>query len=230
MKKIFSIFCIFCVSCVFNVSKACAQMTDRRNDLAIGVNGGVLMNSLNFQPTIKQNQKLSGMVGLSGRYVCEKYFKTICAVQAELNFALLGWKENIETSDETYSRTMPYIQLPLLMQMGWGKEQHGCKFIFEAGPQFGLSLGSTEHKSDPFTGQGRPNGVNMQYGKEADNIFDYGITGGIGLEIAQEKTHLIISARYYYGLADIYDNSKKGDFSRSANQTIMLKVAYLCDL
>ena len=29
------------------------------------------------------------------RYVCEKYFKTICSVYAEVNYAKVGWTEVI---------------------------------------------------------------------------------------------------------------------------------------
>ena len=39
-----------------------------------------------------------------------------------------------------------------------------------------------------------------------------------------------LGGRYYYGLGDVYDNSKKGYFGRSANQAIMVKLTYLYDL
>ena len=76
----------------------------------------------------------------------------------------------------------------------------------------------------------RPNGVTYQYGKEIDNKLEYGIAGGLGLELSTKIGHFILEGRYYYGLSDIYDNSKKGFFGRSANQSIVIRGAYLLDL
>ena len=76
------------------------------------------------------------MFGFSSRYVCEKYFTTICAVALEVQYNNLGWKEVIEDgSENTYKRDWHFIEMPILMQMGWGRERRGFKFIFEAGPQ-----------------------------------------------------------------------------------------------
>ena len=215
---------------VLGVLKANGQVGDRRTDFAIGGNAGMVLNSMSFQPSIKQNQLLGTTFGLAGRYISEKYFTCICGLQAELNYTTLGWKENIEDSQDTYYRTIPYIQLPILMQLGWGREEKGCKFLFEAGPQLGYALGYTEHKSDPFNMDHRPNNVTEQYGMDLDTKFDYGITAGLGLEYSHSGCHFILSARYYYGLGDIFDNSKKGYFGRSAHQTICAKIIFLYDL
>ena len=215
---------------MLGVLKANGQVGDRRTDFAIGGNAGMVLSSMSFQPSIKQNQLLGTTFGLAGRYISEKYFTCICGLQAELNYTTLGWKENIEDSQDTYYRTIPYIQLPILMQLGWGREEKGCKFLFEAGPQLGYALGYTEHKSDPFNMDHRPNNVTEQYGMDLNTKFDYGITAGLGLEYSHSGCHFILSARYYYGLGDIFDNSKKGYFGRSAHQTICAKIIFLYDL
>lgn len=77
--------------------QASAQVGKYRNDLSIGVNGGYVLSSVGFTP--KVNQGLHGGMtgGFSFRYVCEKYFNTVCAVQAEVNYAQIGWKESILT-------------------------------------------------------------------------------------------------------------------------------------
>lgn len=215
---------------LFQAVFAYSQVGERRSDFSIGINGGAIMSSISFQPSIKQNQVLNTTFGMSARYISEKYFTCICGLLAELNYTTLGWEENIEESTDTYYRTMPYIQLPLLMQLGWGKEQKGCKFVFEAGPQFGYNLGYTEHKSEPFNMDHRPNNIIQQYGMDIDNKFDYGITAGLGLEHSSKIGHFILSARYYYGLSDVFDNSKKATFSRSSNQTIIVKLSFLRDI
>lgn len=211
---------------------ASAQVGEHRCDFAVGVNGGVTMNTMNFQPTIKQSQAVSPSFGLTARYICEKYFTTICGVQLEVNYANLGWKEQIEDgSGNTYKRNHSYVQVPMLMQMGWGYEQRGCKFLFEAGPQIGYNFSTSEdYGGGTWDTSHRPNNVVQQYGMDVDNKFDYGITGGVGIELSTGIGHFMLEARYYYGLADVFSNSKKAVFARSANQTISARVTYLFDI
>ena len=57
-----------------------AQVGEYRTDLAVGVNGGYMMSQISFSPEVQQNM-LGGLTGgLSIRYTCEKYFKSICSM------------------------------------------------------------------------------------------------------------------------------------------------------
>lgn len=231
MKRIIILAFIF-----FMVNAHCslvnAQVGDKRSDFAIGGNVGMLMTKMDITPTIKQDYKFSPTFGFSARYICEKYFTAICGVSIEVNFANLGWKEVIEDgSGNTYSRSLTYVQVPIMMQMGWGRELQGCKFILEAGPIFGYNLGSSEtYGGGVWDVSRRPNNVVKQYGMAVDNKVDYGITAGIGMELSTPLGHFLLNARYNYGLGDVFDNSKKGFFSRSAHQTITAKLTYLFDI
>lgn len=207
-----------------------AQVGLPRNDLAIGVNGGYVINRVSFTPTIKQQWKGGETMGLSIRYTCEKYFSAICAIQAELNYANLGWRELIEYNEDTYSRDIRYFQLPIFARMGWGRERRGAQFFFQVGPQLNYFLSDVEHYSDPWEGRPRPNNVTQQYGKDVENKFEYGLVGGIGLEVSTGIGHFLLDARYYYGLSDIFHNGKKDPFGRSANGAIALKLSYLFDI
>jgi len=210
-----------------------AQVGEERNDFSLGITGGVTMNTMDLQPKIKQSSKVSPMFGLVGRYICEKYFSTICGVELELQYQNLGWKELIEDGSENqYTRNLHYLQMPILMQMGWGRERKGAKFIFEAGPQFGYYISGTEDfgGKSPWDTSNRPNNIDGQYGKKLDNRLDYGITGGLGLELSTGVGHFLLQGRYYYGLSDCFDNSKGEYFARSANQTIAVKLTYLFDI
>jgi 4-hydroxy-3-methylbut-2-en-1-yl diphosphate synthase IspG/GcpE len=55
---------------------------------------------------------------------------------------------------------------------------------------------------------------------------DYGIAGGLGIELKTKIGNFFVEGRYYYGLSDIYKNSKTDDFGRSANQDIIIKLGY----
>lgn len=63
-----------------------------------------------------------------------------------------------------------------------------------------------------------------------ENKFDYGITGGAGLELRTKAGNFLIEGRYYYALSDFYKSTKKDYFSRSAHGTIVAKITYLFDL
>lgn len=109
---------------------------------------------------------------------------------------------------------------------------NGARFIINLGPQVGFLLGEKEFYSDPSTWDttNRPQGTDEQYGKFADRKFDYGIVGGGGVEIRTGIGHFLLEARYYFGLSDFYNNSKKDYFSRSAHSYIGGRLTYLFDL
>lgn len=213
--------------------QAGAQIGEPRRDLAIGINGGYTLNKMSFDPSIQQNTKGAPTFGITARYTCEKYFKSLCAIQLEVNYANLGWEEKIETSDDTYKRDIHYVQVPLLARMGWGYEQRGAMFYVVAGPQLGFCLGEKGHKGGLFNDSTlnlRPGRVNQQYNMPIKHKFEYGITAGAGLEVNTRIGHFQLEARYYYALSDIFGNGKQDTFGRSANGTIVVKAAYLIDL
>ena len=113
------------------------------------------MSKVGFMPEVPQGL-LGGLTGgLTFRYTCEKYFKSICAIVAEVNLAQTGWKEDIVDVDRLpvyytddpdklnplfYERKMTYVQIPLMARMGWGRERKGFQFFFQVGPQIGMFL------------------------------------------------------------------------------------------
>ena len=64
-----------------------------------------------------------------------------------------------------------------------------------------------------------------------ENKVDYGISAGLGLEFSHPKVgHFLLEGRYYYGLGNLYGNSKRDYFAISNQQTIMVKLSYLFDV
>lgn len=214
-----------------------AQVGEARHDLAVGFNGGVAMNSVSFDPTIKQTMHIGPTFGATIRYTCEKYFTMVCAIQLEVNYARLGWKENItdyndQPLPDRYQRHHHYIQMPLLARLGWGREERGMMGYLVAGPQIGYCFSETTEQSEEWTltsfgTPNRPNNMYEQYSMPIERKFDYGITAGIGAELNTKIGHFMLEGRYYYGLSDLFGNSKKDTFARSANGTIVAKVTYL---
>ena len=206
-----------------------AQVGEYRRDLAIGVNGGYCLNKVSFDPTIQQAFHGGMTGGVTLRYTCEKYFAIYCALQAEVNYAQLGWKETLDGTKENYNRTVNYFQVPLLARLGFGREVHGVMGYLVLGPQLGFY--TSDHSKQTSNWSTVSPGYNTaQYG-DIEKSFEYGLTGGLGIEVnTRHAGHFMVEGRYYFGLSDMFGNGKKDAFGRSANGTIVAKVSYLFDV
>ena len=223
-----------------------AQIGQHRNDFSIGVNGGYTLSNVGFTPKVTQSLLGVTTAGLSWRYVCEKYFSTICSIYGEVNYTQMGWKERILTTDnqpvinavsglpEQYSRTLNYLQVPVFAHLAWGKEHSGMQFFFQLGPQFGYLLSEKTTTNFNFKDRNtadRSNVVCAQDTMAVENKFDYGIAAGAGVELSVRRVgHFLLEGRYYYGLGNIYGDSKRDYFSKSNNSSIVVKLTYLFDV
>jgi hypothetical protein len=193
---------------VMAVLPAAAQVGDFRKDFAVGFNGGVAMSKVSFVPTVPQAMLNGPTFGITARYTCEKYFSSICAVVAELNYAQMGWKENILDMDDqpvplhtdpaqtlSYARKIGYVQVPLLARMGWGRERSGFQFFIQAGPQVGFCLNeTTESNFDVRDPAFDPKVVSGQYGA------DYQYAGKrVSHVVAQDS--MAVENKIDYGIA-----------------------------
>ena len=231
MKKqsIIALLSFLCLSAGIPVH---AQLQDPRHNLAIGINGGVNLSSVSFEPSIKEKTFLTPSFGVTIRYISERYLKMFCGIQAETNYSQRGWKENIDDgTGDTYQRSMNYVEVPLMAHLAFGKDKgYGARFVLNLGPQIGYLLGESEKKSEAWHPNERPSGVIWQYGKMAESKFDYGIVGGVGIEARTGIGNFLLEARYYFGLSDFYHSTKKDPFSRSAHSYIAGRLTYLFDL
>ena len=226
-----------------------AQVGEYRTDLALGLSAGYVSSNVGFVPEVPQN-RLGGMTfGLTARYTCEKYFKSICSVVVEANVVQTGWKENIQdvdngpvylasdpgkTSPLYYERHMTYLQVPFLARMGWGRERRGLQGFIVLGPQLGYLLGESTKTNFSYTEPTlteRSSKVVTQDSLPIQRKFDYGIVAGAGMELSVKNVgHFIIEGRYYYGLGDFFNNTKSDYFGRSNFGQIMVKATYLFDI
>lgn len=242
MKKIHIALCFALMVCLPSM----AQIGEHRNDFTLGVNGGYLMSNVSFNPKVQQGYHGGMTGGLALRYVCEKYFKTIASVYAEINYSQLGWKEDILDRQnrpvinkvtglaENYSRTINYIQVPILAHLAWGREYKGLSFFVNLGPQFGFYLSEKTdcnfNLADRNT-EDRVSSIVAQDTMAVENKFDYGIAVGAGVEYTMPKVgHILLEARYYYGLGNIYGDSKRDFFGSSNFGNIVFKATYLFDI
>lgn len=223
-----------------------AQVGSHRNEFAVGVNGGYVLSNVGFVPKVTQAFHGGMTGGVSFRYISEKYFQTLCSIHAEINYVQAGWKEDIVNLQnepvlnkntglaEEYSRTISYIQVPIFAHLAWGKEQRGFQFFFQAGPQFGYMLNESTQMNfelNQANVRDRANTETTQYKMPVEHKFDYGIVAGIGVEYSLPKVgHLLLDARYYYGLGNLYGDTKRDYFARSNLSNIQLRLSYLFDI
>ncbi len=228
---------------------AAAQVGEYRTDFAIGGSAGVMMSNVGFVPDVPQGMLMGYTAGLSVRYTCEKYFSSICSIVGEVNIAQTGWKEDIrDVNDErvyyaddaakvsplSYERTLTYLQIPFMARLGWGRERKGLQAFIQAGPQIGVYLGESVRSNIDLTrsvANSRASQVVAQDTLSVQNKFDYGIAAGGGIEFSVPKVgHFILEGRYYYGLGNIFKNSKSDYFGKSNYGQIIIKATYLFDI
>ena len=205
------------------------------------------MSSVGFMPKVPQKMQGGLTFGLTARYTSEKYFSSICSIVGEVNISRTGWREDILDKEDrpitlaadtslaiAYQRKLTYVQVPILARMGWGREDKGLQLFIQAGPQFGVLIGeATDTNFDlqtPLHRQ-RVSSVVAQDTMAVERKVDYGIMAGAGLELSHPKIgHFLLEGRYYYGLGDLFGNSKKDYFGRSNLGIITVKLTYLFDV
>ena len=197
-------------------------------NFALGAKGGATLGLMSFSPAPKQAFTPGVTFGVVARYMEENHFGLI----AEVNMTQRGWRENFEGAPFKYSRTLTYIQIPLMTHIFFGNRH--VKGFFNLGPEVGYMLGShisadfdyLNHASVPnFPGHNR---VTEQMSMEISNKFDYGIAAGVGIEFVAAGRHSIfIEGRYYYGLGNIFPAAKRDYFSASRTMAIEATVGYM---
>ncbi len=200
-------------------ASASAQKKDFENQLYVGASCGALISSVDFVPNVFQEINFGMTAGVSAKYISQKHLGMIL----EVNFAQRGWQEEFQAGTNlAYSRTLNYLEIPIMTHIYFGEK---ARFIINLGPQVSFLLGDKENANTNFINQ-NPQGT--QY-KEIEHRFDYGLIGGLGMEVNTPIGSFDLEGRYYFGLCDIFDNKRETDiqkFSRSAHRVIEAKLTY----
>ena len=224
MKRFLPIFLFFLISV-----QLLAQKKEFEKELYVGVGGGALMSSVDFMPNVLQKQHLGIHGGISAKYITEKHLGLLL----ELNYAQRGWTEDFPAeSGFSYTKTLNYLEIPFMTHVYFGKK---VRFVINAGPQLGFLLGSSQNMNDALAAdiaakkQQNPDApIGMQYSLEPRK-FDYGLIGGIGMELKTGVGNIELEGRYYFGLGDVFESRKSTEdfyFNRSAHRIIEAKLTY----
>lgn len=220
MKKL--IILLAALSAVFALSAE----THYKSQIFIGARGGVSMGTISFSPSVRQTWNMGSTGAVSVRYTEEKLF----GILAELGWVTRGWKEDFEEAPFSYSRSLTYINLPILTQIRFGSRRF--KSFINLGPQFAYMIGSSISSDFDYMNPGSVSGFPLnrqteQMKLDVKNKFDYGICASLGFEFFVQPRHsVMLEGRYYFGLGNIYPARKADYFSASRCMSIEITLGY----
>ncbi len=174
-------------------------------ELYIGTSHGATASMVYFSPEIKQDILLGYNGGLSIRYITEKGK----ALQAEINLSQRGWTEK----GGLYSRQLSYIEVPLLMNLFWGKK---VRFFGNLGPKAAFLI------HDRTLADLIPEEERKDQHREIDHKFDYGVALGLGLEFAARRQCFQLEVRANYSLSTLLESKQQYNFSNHMNVALNL--------
>ena len=195
-------------------------------EVHFGVIGGANLSQYSFLPTVTQKMAQGYTGGVAVRYIEE----TLFGLQTELLLTKRGFKDYYEEyPDLQFSRSLLYIEVPVMAHVYFKMGKHN-EIAFDAGPKIGWYLSDKIDSNLPanFGEEGSEYTVKVtaHHWMEVSRKFDYGIQAGLGYEFKfGPKASLQLQGRYYYGLANIWPDTKADEFEQSSNQSIQIVAA-----
>lgn len=188
--------------------------------------GGTNLSSYTFNPSSPQQNKALGYIGgLGVRYIEEKYF----GLQCELLLAKRGVKDRYDTHPEfSFERQWTYVELPMMAHVYFNLGKRS-EISLDLGAKIGYNVGDKTKSNLDDSFQNFADSTIHGYRHHDLAIaqkFDYGIQAGLGYEFKlNPQMSLQVQGRYYFGLEDIFPNTKADVFETSSNQSIQIVVA-----
>ncbi len=222
MKPLFKHTLLRCLTCcLMLMSLSLMAQTRIPRELHLGVTGGPLLSEYSFHPSVTQQYTRGYTAGVSLRYIEE----TLFGLQAEFHLTQRGYSDMFEDEEDLkFTRRLTYLEMPILAHV-YFKVGKRHEVTFDAGPKLGYYLWDSTESTLPETfgrpGDAHANYIYKHHELPVEKKFDYGIMAGLGYEYKfSPKMSAQISGRYYYGLGNIWPDSKADDFEQSSNQTI----------
>ena len=139
------------------------------------------------------------------------------ALQVEALFVPKGG-EYTDDSQTTYTLMLDYLELPALGRVAVARSASHSVYLF-AGPAAGFRLNAKFRNAS-----GRPirSGVSQDISSDV-KLFELSATAGGGVDIGR---HLVVDARYSWGLSDLNKDSTAGHGVRNRALTVMAGFRY----
>lgn len=184
-----------------------AQVRLEHPEMYVGVHAGATGSMVNFSPSVSLQPFMAfgATAGVGWRYIAERHF----GLQIELNYAQRGWQEK-----EGFQRQADYIELPMMTHLYVGKKVRGH---LNLGPQIACLIAQRSWG----------NQTDAPQHALADNHFDYGLCGGLGMQVLTKVGVYEIDARFNYSLNHYFSSRKSDYFSASNHMNIALTLSWM---
>jgi len=189
-----------------------------RPEIHIGMSHGATASQLMFQPSVRQDFLLGYNGGFMLRYTTEAGR----ALQVEINYSQRGWTER----HNLYARRLNYIEMPLLMHFAFLQRERVSLF-YNIGPKISFLLNEQVlHDNVEIPMDER----NERHRNNISNHFDYGLTGGIGVQFTANRQIFLLEARANYSLSTTFPNDRRHFYNFSNNINAALNLAWLMQI
>ena len=176
--------------------------------VSVGVHSGMTASRFTFVPSVRQRLHTGPIAGIAVRYDVERG----ASLQAELNYRRGGWQERYDALATSYSRTLDYLEIPLLTHLYF--RSGDIRIFINAGPFFGYQLGESA------TSSGEANMSTLdstRHGMAVRDRFFWGLGGGPGISIPIGKRQRVeLESRFVYGLGNLWSSKRGSTYVQSS--------------
>lgn len=210
-----------CICCLLLLVMACGLKAQTRipREVHLGVVGGANLSEYTFHPRVSQRFTGSYTMGVAARYIEETTF----GLQAELLLTERGIADLYEPNPEDwkFERKLLYVELPVLAHI-YFKMGGRNEVSVDLGPKLAYYLSDRTNSNLPDD-YGDYGYVYLHHELPVAKKFDYGIQGGLGYEFkVNEQYSAQIAGRYYFGLGNLWPDSKADHFEQASNQSVQI--------
>lgn len=169
---------------------------------------GMTASRFTFVPSVRQRLHTGPIAGITVRYDVERG----ASLQAELNYRRGGWQERYDSLATSYSRTLDYLELPLLTHLYF--RSGDIRIFINAGPFFGYQLGESATSS----GEANMSALDStRHGMAVRDRFFWGLGGGPGISIPIGKRQRVeLEGRFVYGLGNLWSSKRGSTYVQSS--------------
>jgi hypothetical protein len=200
-------------------SPVCAQDTDLRKEVIhqFAIKGGQNSSWINFKPTVPQNPTKGIILGVSYSYMAQGP----AGILLELLYTQSGWAETSETPDLYYSRSLTYLELPVLSNFVIGKKRN--HFKLQLGPKIAYLLNESE-RTNVDTAQAR-----YYYGREVEDTIELGLAFGASVSHLFSFGEMQVDIRFNSSLSNLWRATDDFELKNSQTQGLALTLYYWFD-
>lgn len=185
----------------------------------LGIQYGMSWNEVRFSsPQVAQDYLLGQRLAAVLRYTSEKHL----GIQLELAYDQRGWKEKIDSLSTNYTREISYLELAAFTHISIGKG--AVRPLILLGSYLSYPLSETEFIPADWDASRSP-----YYGQPLPKRLQYGLAGGLGVEVVIGNISFQLDGRYRSALGGIFaagDELVDFTFSNETGFTAQLTLSY----